>query len=148
MPNPISNERQTAFYIGMALQIVGGLLFASTFVTFLIHFGDFSNFESRVKSDGFRAFGGIALLIVGGIVRGIGAHGFAGSGMFLDPERARTDLEPYSRMAGGMVKDALDEADIKINQGPPQVIMVRCPACQHLNQESAKFCQECGAKVK
>lgn len=32
----------------------------------------------------------------------------AGSGVILDPEKAKEELEPFSRMAGGMVKDALD----------------------------------------
>ena len=105
MPRHISDERKTAYYIGMGLQVLGGLLFASTFVTFLMHFGDFTNFEGRAKSEGFRAFGGMALLIIGGIIRGIGAKGLAGSGVLLDPEKARDELEPYSRMAGGMVKD-------------------------------------------
>jgi hypothetical protein len=147
MPRHISDERKTAYYVGMGMQILGGLLFASTFVTFLMHFGDFTNFEARARSDGIRAFGGITLLILGGIIRGIGARGLAGSGVLLDPERARDELEPYSRMAGGMVKDAIDEANVKPGGEPTRVIMVRCRACAGLNQESAKFCQECGAKM-
>lgn len=81
MPRQISDERKTAYYVGMGLQVLGGLLFASTCVTFLMHFGDFSHFEARAKSHGFRAFGGMALLIVGGIIRGVGAKGLAGSGV-------------------------------------------------------------------
>lgn len=45
---------------------------------------------------------------------GIGRAGLAGSGVVLDPQRAREDLEPWSRMAGGMVKDTLDEAGISL----------------------------------
>jgi hypothetical protein len=112
-----------------------------------MHFGDFQNFDTQAKSFGIRAFGGMALLIVGRIVQGIGARGFAGSGILLDPEKARGDLEPYSRMAGGMVKDALDEADVNLGSQPVQVIVVKCPSCGHLNQEAAKFCQECGTKI-
>jgi hypothetical protein len=147
MSRHISAERKTAYYVGMGLQILGGLLFASTFVTFLMHFGDFTDFEARARSNGFRAFGGMALLITGGIIRGIGARGLAGSGMLLDPEKARAELEPYSRMAGGMAKDLLDEANIKIGGEPAKVIMVKCRSCGGLNPESAKFCQECGAKL-
>jgi hypothetical protein len=131
----------------MGLQILGGLLFASTFVTFLMHFGDFADFGARARSDGFRAFGGLALLIIGGITRGIGARGLAGSGVLLDPEKARDELEPYSRMAGGLAKDLLEEANIKIGGEPAKVIVVKCRSCGGLNQESAKFCQECGAKL-
>jgi len=147
MPRHISEERKTAYYVGMGLQVLGGLLFASTFVTFLMHFGDFTDFEARAKSNGFRAFGGMALLIVGGIVRGIGARGLAGSGVLLDPEKARDELEPYSRMAGGMVKDALDEADIGVGGEPTKVIMIKCKSCGGLSQEAANFCQKCGAKL-
>ena len=64
MTKQISEERRTAYYLGMGLMILGGILFASTFVTFAMHFGDFSNFESNAKSGMFRAFGGMALLIL------------------------------------------------------------------------------------
>lgn len=148
MSKKISEERQAAYYLGLGLMILGGLLFASTFFTFATHFGDFSNFESNAKSDMFRALGGMALLFIGGIIRGIGAQGVAGSGVVLDPEKARDDLEPYARMTGGMLKDALDEADIDIGrQEPERVVMVKCRACGKLNQEDAKFCQECGQKM-
>jgi hypothetical protein len=147
MPRHISDERKTAYYVGIGLQILGALLFASTFVTFLMRFGDFTDFEARARSEGFRAFGGMALLIVGAIIRGIGAKGLAGSGVLLDPEKARDELEPYSRMAGGMAKDLLEEANIKLGGEPTKVIMVKCRSCGGLSQESAKFCQECGAQL-
>ena len=147
MARHISDERKTTFYVGMGLQIIGGLLFASTFITFLINFGDFNHFEDRARSDGIRGFGGIALLIIGGIVRAIGARGLAGSGMILDPEQASDDLEPYSRMAGGMARDLLDEADLKFGNTPEKVIMIKCRSCAGLNQETAKFCQQCGTRL-
>ncbi len=148
MTRQISEERKTTYYIGTALMVIGGLSFASTFVTFFMHFGDFSNFTANAKSDGLRAFGGMFLLIIGGIVRGIGARGLAGSGVVLDPEKARDELEPYARMAGGMMKDALDEADIRIGgREPEKVVMVKCLSCGKLNEEDAKFCQECGKKL-
>ena len=147
MAKNISEERKSAYYIGMGLMVLGGILFASTFVTFAMHFGDFSNFESNAKSEMFRAFGGMALLIVGGIIRGIGARGLAGSGVVLDPDKARQDLEPYSRMAGGMVKDALEEADVNLGGRPEKVIMIKCQSCGKLNEEDSKFCQECGKQI-
>lgn len=147
MPRRISEERKIAYYIGMALQLVGLLLFASTFVTFVLHFGDFEDFQSRVKSDMFRALSGMALMVIGGLVRGVGARGLAGSGVLLDPEKARGELEPYSRMAGGMVKDAIDEAGLSTPGAPKPLIMLKCGSCGTLNPESAKFCQECGIKI-
>lgn len=147
MAKHISEGRKIAYYIGMGLMVLGGILFVSTFVTFAMHFGDFSNFASNAKSEMLRAFGGMAFLIVGGIIRGIGAQGLAGSGVVLDPDKARQDLEPYSRMAGGMVKDALEEADVNLGRRPEKVIMIKCPSCGKLNEEDSKFCQECGKQI-
>ncbi len=147
MAREISDQRKTLYYVGMGMQVLGGILFASTFVSFLIHFGDFTDFESRARNNGLTAFLGAGLLIVGGVVRGVGARGLAGSGVVLNPRQARDELEPYSRMAGGMVKDVMDEADIDLSSDREQVIMVRCRACEHLNQEAAKYCQECGEKM-
>ena len=147
MGKHISEERKGAYYIGTGLMILGGLLFASTFVSFISNFGNFSNFESDAKSGMTRAFGGMGLLVLGGIIRGIGARGLAGSGVVLDPEQAREDLEPYSRMAGGMVKDAMDEADVDLRSAPEKIIMIKCRSCGKLNEEDSKFCQECGAQL-
>jgi hypothetical protein len=147
MTNQISEGRRAAYYIGMGLSVLGLLLFASTFVTFAVHFGDFNNFESHAKSEMIRAFGGIALIVIGSIVSRVGARGLAGSGAVLDPEHAREDLEPYSRMVGGMVKDALDQIKPGGAAKPEKVIMIKCPACGKLNEEDSKFCQECGKQL-
>jgi hypothetical protein len=144
MTREISEGRKTAFYLGTALQVLGGIMFASTFVIFAANFGNFSHFNETAQSSMFLAFGGMALLVVGAIIRRVGARGLAGSGTVLDPDRARQELEPYSRMAGGMIHDVLDEADVNLSGRPEKVIMVRCPSCGKLNEEDSKFCQECG----
>ncbi len=112
----ISPERKGIYYFGMLLGVVGFLTFGSVFVSGAMHFGDFSNFEEQSRSEFTRAIVGMALVIVGGILLGIGRAGVAGSGVILDPERARRDVEPWSRMAGGVVKDALDEADVDLGR--------------------------------
>ncbi len=144
MTRQISEERKTAYYAGMVLMVIGGLMFFSVFLTGAMHFGDFTNFEANARSSMFRALGGMALLIVGGMLRGIGARGLAGSGVVLDPAKARQELEPYSRMAGGMLKDVVDEADIQLGGRPERVVMIKCQSCGKLNEEDSKFCQECG----
>ena len=108
MAREISTDRKALHTFGMILSAIGLLMFLSTFVTFLWHFGDFTDFAGRARSDGFRAFGGIFLLIVGGALMNLARRGAAGSGLKLDPKQAREDLEPWSRMSGGMTKDALD----------------------------------------
>jgi hypothetical protein len=45
----------------------------------------------------------------------LGRAGVAGSGLKLDPQDARRDLEPWSRMTGGMLKDTLDEAGVDLS---------------------------------
>ena len=117
MPNRnISPERKTIYYVGMALIILGFLSFGSVFVTGAMHFGDFSHFESRGRSEAMRGILGMGLMIAGGICMSIGSRGLAGSGVVLDPEKARKDVEPWSRMTGGVIKDALDETGINLNQ--------------------------------
>ena len=150
MSRKISEGRKATFYIGTGLMVLGGLSFLSVFVTAIGNFGDFSNFEENARSEMARGFGGMILLIVGIVIRTVGARGLAGSGVVLDPEKAREELEPYSRMAGGMVKDVLDEADVKLGgggSGPEEVIMIRCTKCGTLNEDGSKFCQECGEKL-
>ncbi len=50
-------------------------------------------------------------------------------------------------MAGGMAKDALDEADNHLAGKSEQVVMMRCTKCSKLNEEDSKFCQECGEAI-
>src|SRR5262249_852674 len=127
-------------------------LFLSTFVTFMANFGNFDNFEDRARSEGFRSFGGIVLMMIGGFLMKVGAKGWAGSGMVLDPEKARKDVEPWSRMGGGVVQDALSEVEVvkkledRLDSPEPQV-KVRCQKCQALNDEAAKFCNQCGSAI-
>jgi len=110
----VSEGRRSIYMVGQVLVVVGMLTFGSVFVTFAMDFGRFDNFVGRAQSFAMRAFGGMALMIVGGALAGIGRAGLAGSGLVLDPERAREDLEPWARMAGGMMKDGLDEAGIVV----------------------------------
>ena len=145
MAKEISKARKKTYYIGMVLAIIGAITFGSVFVSGILNFGNFSNFETRGKSMAARGFGGMVLIIAGLIVMSIGARGAAGSGLVLDPKKAREDLEPFTRMAGGMVKDALEEADIKLGKDTSEkVIMIKCRKCEKLNEEDSKFCQECG----
>ncbi|MEM9381370.1 MAG: SHOCT domain-containing protein [Planctomycetota bacterium] len=115
MPRPrrdISEGRKATYYVGMALLGLGLLTFLSVFVSGALSFGDYSNFRSDTRSFAVRAVLGMVLMITGSLLRGVGARGLAGSGVVLDPQRARRDVEPWARMGGGMLRDALDEAGI------------------------------------
>ena len=150
MARRISEPRKTAFYVGTGMAVIGGLLFLSVFITALANFGNFDDFENRGKAMGLRAVSGLILIVIGKFVRTLGARGAAGAGMILDPEQARDDLEPFSRQAGGMLKDALQEADVDLSRREIQqkeVVKIRCTACRALNEESAKFCDQCGQRL-
>lgn len=149
----IPGNRKALYYLGMAASGVGMLLFLSVFVMMVANFGNFdADFGQRIQSGGVRAVTGMLMMIVGGVLMKIGSRGWAGAGVLLDPERARKDVEPWARMGGGMVQDALSEIDaVKESHGRPAAsepqVKVRCPACRALNVETAKFCNQCGAAI-
>lgn len=147
----ISPQRQTAYYVGMALVGLGFLLFLSVFVSSVATFGSFDNFETRVSNFALTALVGMGMMIVGGLVMNLGAKGLAGGGALLDPQKARKDLEPWSRMTGGMIHDAISEIDAvkHLEKIAPResetVVKIRCGNCQALNDEDSKFCKQCGS---
>lgn len=110
-----SDSRKFAFYLGTAISVVGLFLFFSVFVSVFSAIGGTSS-----PAGAFGAFSrapiGFIMIFVGQMIRGIGARGAAGSGLVLDPRRAREDLEPWARMGGGIVSDALDEAGVDLGR--------------------------------
>lgn len=154
----IPPERKNTYYFGMMLTGLGLLMFLSTFVSGCMNFGnqeimqDHDKFTGHVRSQATLAIGGMVLFFIGGIMMSIGASGWSGSGVVLDPEKARKDMEPWNRMAGGMVQDALSEVDVvkkleeRLEPSEPHV-KVRCQQCRSLNDETAKFCNQCGAAI-
>jgi hypothetical protein len=123
----VSEGRKGIYYIGMIILIAGFLTFGSVFVSGIAQdsrgSGGFDNFdqqfrefEAQSKSMSTRAVVGMGMIVLGGVLMGIGRAGLAGSGVVLDPQQARADLEPWSRMAGGMVSDAADEAGIHLGR--------------------------------
>lgn len=124
----ISPERKTSYYVGMLLTVVGFVTFGSVFVTAVTGFGDFTGFQSQVTSSMVRALLGMGMVIAGRALMKVGARGLAGSGALLDPEKAREDMEPWARMAGGVLRDALDEADVDLKGGAAKRLADAAPA--------------------
>lgn len=112
----VSEDRKAIYLLGQILLVIGILTFGSVFVTSAVNFGDFSNFEADARSEMLRAIAGMAMFAAGGVLMSIGSAGLAGSGVILDPKQAREDLEPWSRMEGGMFKDAADEAGVDLTR--------------------------------
>ena len=81
----------------------------------------------------------------------IGAKGAAGSGLLLDPDKAREDLKPFNEAKGGMINDVISNIDVvdKIanTYEKKEVIKIRCRSCESLNDEDAKFCKGCGKEL-
>ena len=154
----ISSERKAAYYVGNIITLIGLALFLSTFVGVICIIADPPSISEsgRVAAWTFgRAIVGFIMIIIGQVVANIGKRGLAGSGVILDPEQAREDVEPWSRMAGGMTNDVLSEVEPvqKIadglsghhkNEESEPIVKVRCRNCRTLNDEDAKFCDQCG----
>lgn len=135
------------YYGGMILTGIGFVLFMIPFFyVFSIFTSDVFNMDMESPFRSFQyGFVGFILIAVGSWLRQLGARGLAGSGVVLDPQRAREDLKPYSKAAGGMLHDALEEVDLNDpKQQGKELIKVRCQACKTLNDETDKFCSQCG----
>ena len=147
----VSDARRATYYVGLAMAGFGLVLFLSVFVTGAMDLS--SGNVGRIGSEPIRAVAGMILLMLGTAIARMGRGGAAGSGLLLDPQKARRDLEPFSRQQGGMLKDALDEAGVDLGQvvgkaqAPERVVMIKCRECGKLNEDDSKFCQECGAAL-
>ena len=90
-------------------------------------------------------------MIAGSIVMNIGAKGAAGSGLLLDPEKAREDMKPFNEAKGGMINDVISNIDvidqITNSSETKEVIKIKCRSCGCLNDEDARFCKACGKEL-
>lgn len=146
----LSPERQMLHYVGTALVGGGILIFFLTMVYLFFNGHKDMSFDGPPRAVvGF--FIGMGMAIVGGVLKGLGRGGLAGSGLVPDPEQARRDLEPWNRSAGGQVADAIKEIPAvkqvldRVGQpAAPAVVKIRCRECRALADETARFCPQCG----
>ncbi len=149
MSNKISSTRKQLYYFGMALMVIGFILFMSSFfITFEPSFG-FGPPPFFV-----RAVIGMICIIIGSVLMSIGQRGTAGSGLILDPEKAREDLQPFSQAKGKMINDVIENVDVardffdrSSNTEVKEIIKIRCRSCEELNDEDARFCKSCGKEL-
>jgi hypothetical protein len=147
MSQQITPERKATYYLGMVLIIVGVITIIISMISFMNSFGNHTTISQGAPAPMYPFFIGMIIIGVGSIIQNIGKRGMAGSGAVLDPAQARRDLEPYSRMAGGMIQDALEEASILPNKQAERVVLIKCRDCSALNEEDAKFCKQCGKPI-
>lgn len=139
----ISPERLALYYVGMAFFVVGLVSFLSVF---------FTAFRGGMSSFAGRGFGGMMFMMTGQFLMRIGSRGWAGSGVLLDPERARREIGQWEQASGNRLPDRLpgaeslqDLEDTPDPHDPP--VKLRCRNCQMLNEEYANFCSHCGAAL-
>ena len=137
MSDEFPRSRKMLYYFGMILSIIGIILFLSNFVA--IFTGNIFNFNPIVPLVGF------FMIAIGQIIRIIGAKGIAGSGIILDPEKAREDVKPYSKAMGGVIDDVMSNVDTK--SANKEIIKIKCRNCGTLNDEDSTYCKSCGEKL-
>lgn len=146
----IKKHRKVTYYIGLALIGAGFLLFISVFFSAASAMSD--PFSGRPFLPFGRAVAGMVMIIIGGIVTGLGARGAAGSGLILDPDRAREDLKPFNEAKGGMINDVISNIDalddITLSRDSKEIIKIKCRSCGSLNDEDARFCKSCGKEIE
>ncbi|MCR2043027.1 zinc ribbon domain-containing protein [Anaerosalibacter massiliensis] len=149
MSNKISKKRKAIYYIGLVLIIIGIILFISNFFIDIE-----SDFVEGPSSFIRRPLIGMVFITIGNILMSIGAKGTAGSGLILDPEKAREDLKPYSAAKGRMINDTIENIDMakdmaesKGESQVKEIIKIKCKNCGTLNDEDAIFCKSCGKKI-
>lgn len=113
-------------YAGGGIAVIGFLLFFSVFISGALNFGNFDDFEARTRSMSIRAVLGMFMIIGGGVLGGIAAR---------QGRRPRDEAGPSN---DGTWKFGPDEEAA----GP---VKIRCQKCRALNDEAAKFCDQCGA---
>lgn len=145
----IPQERKIAYYIGIGMMILGFLLFISVFFSVAGAMNDPWGYNAAPSFS--NAIWGMLLMIVGAFVMNIGAKGTAGSGLVLDPDKAREDLKPFNEAKGEMINDVISNIDIVDKISTPredkEVIRIKCRECKSLNEEDAKFCKNCGKEL-
>lgn len=127
-PNELPPSWKGMKYVGNGLALIGLLLFLSTFLSAAMNFGDFHDFTNRTRNMAVRSVLGMFLMIGGGALHGIAAK---------QGRNARNDSGPSN---DGTWNFGSDE-DLA---GP---IKIRCPKCRALNDEAARFCDQCGAEL-
>ena len=155
MSKKISNERKVIYYLGKAFIVLGSVLFISGFLV-----GNEPEFSMGPPAFFKRAVIGMVCVIIGAILTNIGSRGVAGSGLILDPEKAREDLKPFNVAKGEMINDVLENIDIAQSlanglsdrnnskeNSIKEIVKIRCRECGTINEEDAKFCKSCGKSM-
>lgn len=161
MSQNISEGRSIVYYLGILVGVVGVIVFFSCFLEPMqMTMGSVTDFSQPMGGledifGGFLTRGilGIILIGAGSFLMHISRSKGAGSGVIPEGSRVRGDFELSSQTRGKMINDTLDQIEdvnaITREVSRPDLneismIKVSCQQCHSLNDESAKFCIECG----
>lgn len=127
-PNGTPSPWKAVKFVGIGISVIGFLMFFSVFISGAMNFGNFDDFEARTRNMSLRAVFGMFLMIGGGALSGIAAKQGGTGGN-------ESGLSNDGTWSFGSDRDLA---------GP---IKIRCPKCRSLNDEAAKFCDQCGADL-
>jgi len=150
----LPTSRKRLYYIGMALIILGIILYiVAAYRTHQSFSNSFNNPFPFIRSGRAKVHSpilGAILGIIGAIMMIIGRRGLSGTGIILSPEGERKDMEPWNRSKGRQIQDMLEETKLDELIGSKvetqEVIRLKCQTCEALNNEESKFCDQCGAE--
>ena len=111
--------RKWIYLAGLIVTGIGILLCLSVLVFVAVHIGDIAAFEAKAKSLTLRGLSGLVLVLIGFVAMTIGSPGLG------DFEKATENLSQRAEAQNGR----------------------RCPLCQALNDDAAKFCDQCGQRL-
>lgn len=92
------------------MMIIGFLLFISVFLDTARYMNNPFIYERQPSFTS--PIIGMILMIAGTVTMNIGAKGAAGSGLLLDPEKAKEDLKRFNEAKGKMINDVVSNIDI------------------------------------
>jgi hypothetical protein len=127
-PNESPRPWKVMKYVGSGIALIGFLLFFSVFISGAMNFGNFDNFEARTRNMSIRAVLGMFMIIGGGVLGGIAAKQGRNAGGESGPSNDGTWRFGSDQELAGPIK-------------------IRCQKCRALNDEAAKFCDQCGAEL-
>lgn len=136
METEIPKYRKALFLIGTVMMACGVILFLSTFFSIIL----LENFLFFLTAPL-----GMVLCIIGAILRSIGGRGLAGSGITLNPNKAREELRPHSKAVGGILNDVVSE--VQFPKDDKVIVKIKCTQCGSLNEDTSNFCNQCGVKI-
>ena len=130
-PNHSPSPWKTMKHVGTGISVIGFLMFFSVFVSGALSVGRFDGFsqaQARHRSIAIRGVFGMFLIISGGALHTIAAK-----------QEGNTGNDSGPSNDGTWNFDSDEELT-----GP---IKIRCPKCRALNDEAAKFCDQCGGEL-